>query len=116
MKHVTAQKPGSETQPPFPELKIEPELPKPPDPEQKDSLTSRIGNGLKSSVPFTGGSDKSVISVYDSNKAAAKEHTQENPTLNRIATFTDSDESLIENTLVSVFLFVVTRVWLYLLS
>ena len=101
VKHVTELKPEPESQPAFPELRIDPKVPEPA-PEKKDTLPGRIGNGLKSlSVPFTGGSDKSSTSVYDANKAAAKEHAQENPSLNRLATFTDSDESLIENRPVS---------------
>ena len=101
VKHVTEPKSEPESQPSFPELRIDPKVPEPA-PEKKDTLPGRIGNGLKSlSVPFTGGSDKPSTSVYDANKAAAKEHAQENPSLNRLATFTDSDESLIENTPVS---------------
>lgn len=104
VKHVTEPVPESQPQPVFPELKIAVEPPPKAEGEidEKDSFPSRVASGLKSlSIPFPGGSDKSCASIYESSKAATKEQTQENPSLNRLATFTDSDESVVEDTLVS---------------
>ena len=101
VKHVTEPVSESQPQPVFPELKVEPNVPKEPESIPKDTIPSRISNGLKSlSVPLTGGSDKSSSSVYESNKAATKEQTQEHPSLSKLAHFSDSEESLVENTLV----------------
>ncbi|KAL5530703.1 hypothetical protein ACEPAF_6961 [Sanghuangporus sanghuang] len=50
------------------------------------SMTTRIGNGMKSlSSPLSFGSDsKSSTAIFDDNKATTKEHIQEHPSLHRL--------------------------------
>ncbi|KAL5508275.1 hypothetical protein ACEPAH_5894 [Sanghuangporus vaninii] len=64
-------------------------------PHDPPSMTTRIGNGMKSlSSPLSFGSNsKSSTAVFEDNKATTKEHIQEHPSLHRLV----SSESIKNN-------------------
>lgn len=88
VKHITDDS-SPDFQIPFPELLVRDPAPTKDSGSSKtaqsSSLTSQIGNGLKSlSLPF-GGSDNSSTELFENNTAITKEHLQTDPDLNHKA-------------------------------